>query len=69
MRIMGMGHLAFALMMIALGLLGLFAGDFALVWQPVPSDIPGRTILACLCGALTCVMGMGVLMKRTAVPP
>jgi uncharacterized membrane protein len=68
MRIMGMGHVAFAVTMIALGLLGLFAGDFAFVWQPVPPDIPGRTILACICGALMCVMGIGVLIKRTAVP-
>jgi uncharacterized membrane protein len=68
MRIMGMGRLAFALTMIALGLLGLFAGDFALVWQPVPPDIPGRTMIACICGALMCVMGAGVLIKRSAVP-
>jgi uncharacterized membrane protein len=68
MRILGMGHLAFALTMIALGLLGLFAGDFALVWQPVPPDIPGRTILACISGAAMFVMGMGVLIRRTAVP-
>jgi uncharacterized membrane protein len=68
MRLMGIGHLAFAVMMIALGLLGLFAGDFALVWQPVPPDIPGRAILACVCGAATCVMGVGVLIRRTAVP-
>ena len=68
MRIMGMGHLAFALTMVALGLLGLFAGDFALVWQPVPPDIPGRTMIACICGALMCVMGIGVLIKQTVVP-
>jgi uncharacterized membrane protein len=68
MRIVGMGHLAFALTMTALGLLGLFAGDFALVWQPVPPDIPGRTIIACICGALMCAMGISVLIKRTAVP-
>jgi uncharacterized membrane protein len=68
MRIMGLGHLAFALVAIALGLLGLFAGDFALVWQPVPPDIPGRTLLACLSGAAMFMMGAGTLIKRTLVP-
>ena len=32
--------------MIGLGILALAYGDFALVWQPVASWVPGRTVLA-----------------------
>jgi hypothetical protein len=36
----------FAVGMIALGILALVYGDFALVWQPVAPWVPGRTVLA-----------------------
>ena len=37
---------AFAIELIDLGLLALIYGDFALVWQPVPVSLPGRSALA-----------------------
>src|SRR6267154_1591573 len=36
---------------VALGVIGLAWGDFALVWQPVPASVPGRTVLAYLTAA------------------
>ena len=36
----------FAVGMIGLGILALVYGDFAMVWQPVASWIPGRSALA-----------------------
>ncbi len=36
----------FAAGLIGLGVLALIYGDFALVWQPVPAGLPGRTALA-----------------------
>jgi uncharacterized membrane protein len=68
MRMTGAGQALFVLTMLVLGALGLFSGDFALVWQPVPAGIPGRTVLACLSGAILCVTSLGVLMRRTAAP-
>jgi uncharacterized membrane protein len=56
----------FAVGMIGLGVLALIFGDFALVWQPVPSWIPGRTVLAYACGVLMLVGGIGLLSKNTA---
>lgn len=42
------GARAYALGTLALGLVGLAFGDFALQWQPVPEAIPARTALAYL---------------------
>lgn len=50
----------------ALGAIALAWGDFALVWQPVPADLPGRTILAYVTGALLLLAGLAVNWKRTA---
>lgn len=66
MRITGMGYAVFAIALIVLGLLSLFSGDFAFVWQPVPTGIPGRALLACVSGAIMCATGVGLLIKRTA---
>jgi uncharacterized membrane protein len=53
---------------VALGVIGLAFGDFALQWQPVPKDLPGRHALALLSGAVMLILGFGVLWKRTAHP-
>ncbi|EJL35824.1 DoxX protein [Caulobacter sp. AP07] len=51
---------------IALGVIGLVFGDFALQWQPVPKDLPGHAILAALSAAALLLLGAGVLWRRTA---
>src|ERR1700723_3086287 len=68
MRVTGIGHLLFALGLAGLGVLSLFSGDFAYVWQPVPMGVPAREILAHLSGALLLAGGLGLLVKRTAGP-
>ena len=50
----------------ALGIIGLAFGDFALQWQPVPEGAPGRHVLALASAALMLVLGAGVLWSRTA---
>ena len=54
---------AFALGLIGLGILALIYGDFALVWQPVPLSLPGRTAVAYLCGALMVSCGIGFFFR------
>jgi uncharacterized membrane protein len=66
MRVIGAGHLLFALGLAGLGVLSLFSGDFAYVWQPVPTWVPAREILAHLSGALLLAGGISLLVKRTA---
>ena len=61
-----MGRYVFGLGALILGLAGLHWGDFALVWQPVPTNVPDRTILAYLVGATLALGGLALLWKRTA---
>jgi len=52
MRFLGLSALSFLPTMVALGVLGFAYADFALVWQPVPSWVPARELLAYDCAAL-----------------
>jgi uncharacterized membrane protein len=56
----------FALALVGLGVLALIYGDFALVWQPVPASLPGRTALAYLAGLIMLAGGVGLLFSKTA---
>ncbi len=56
----------FAVGMIGLGILALIYGDFALVWQPVPKWVPGRTDLAYSSGLVMLLGGIGLLFRNTA---
>ena len=62
------GLALFAVGMIGLGILALIYGDFALVWQPVPAWVPGRTGLAYASGLVMLLGGVGLLFGRTRVP-
>jgi uncharacterized membrane protein len=55
----------FAIGMIGLGVLALVYGDFAMVWQPVPAGIPGRTALAYASGVIMLLGGVGLLVDAT----
>lgn len=68
MLIAGTGRVVFALAFVLLGLLSVFSGDFAFVWQPVPPDVPARAMLAVVSGVIMIVGGIGMLMARTRVP-
>lgn len=57
---------AFAAGLIGLGILALVYGDFALVWQPVPPDLPGRSVLAYASGLLMLLGGIGMLFRDFA---
>lgn len=61
-----LSRVLFATGMISLGVLGLTFHDFALQWQPVPDNIPGREALAYLSAAVMLAGGIGLLIPRTA---
>ncbi len=50
----------------ALGMISLAFGDFALQWQPVPAALPHRELFAWFSGALMLILGAGVLWRTTA---
>lgn len=58
-------RVAFALVLIGLGLTGLVNGGFALVWQDVPKGMPAYTALAYICAAIELLAGLGLLFKPT----
>lgn len=66
LRIVSAGHVAFAAVMIALGIQGLIKGDFTVVWQPVPKGVPFREALVYLCSLISLASGIGVLLRGTA---
>jgi uncharacterized membrane protein len=57
---------AFALGLIGLGVLALVYADFALVWQPVPVSLPGRSAFAYASGLLMLLGGIGLLFQASA---
>jgi len=60
------GHLAFAVTMIALGIMGFVTRDFSQLWQPVPKWVPGRTALVFLCALISLGSGIGLVVRRWA---
>jgi uncharacterized membrane protein len=68
MRVAGTGHLLFALGLAGLGVLSLVSSDFPYTWEPVPTWVPWREILAQLSGAILLAGGIGLLIKRIASP-
>lgn len=55
-----LGIRSYGLGAMALGLVGIVWGDFALQWQPVAAWFPGRTVLAYLFAAALVLAGAGI---------
>ncbi len=66
MRIASVGHVILAGTLIAIGIMGLVKGDFAPIWDIVPTGVPARGALAYLCAFVSLAAGAGLLWQRTA---
>jgi uncharacterized membrane protein YphA (DoxX/SURF4 family) len=67
MRIKSWGHVAFALTMVGLGIMGLVKGAVTPVWDPIPKYAAAATpILVYLCALVSLGCGIGLLFERTA---
>jgi uncharacterized membrane protein len=64
---MNIGYRVYGFAALALGVIGIVWGDFALVWQPVPPDLPDRAMLAYLVAATELFSGAALLWRRTAL--
>jgi uncharacterized membrane protein YphA (DoxX/SURF4 family) len=63
----GWGRPLLALVMIGLGIVGLYTGDFASVWQRIPIEhLPGRMYFAYAVAVIELACGLGLLFTRTA---
>ena len=65
-RIASAGHAAFAITMVALGIMGLVTRDFTPIWPPVPEGLPGHAVLIWLCALVPLAGGIGLFGRRTA---
>ena len=63
MRIASVSHVVFAVIMFAIGMVGLIKGDFTPVWDPIPQN---SHPLAYLCSSISLATGIGLLWQRTA---
>jgi uncharacterized membrane protein len=64
----GLGELGgriFGASAILLGATGLVFGDFAVFWQPVPPEVPGRVVLAYAAAALFLCGGLALQQRRS----
>jgi uncharacterized membrane protein len=64
---MSLGHVFFAVTMIALGIVGVVTGSFTPTWSGVSRGVPAREVLAYLCALVSFACGIGLLLPRTAV--
>jgi uncharacterized membrane protein len=65
-RIARPSQLAFAAVLITLGVVGFVLGVFSPIWQPASHDLPGHDALIYVCAAITLATGVGLGWKRTA---
>jgi uncharacterized membrane protein YphA (DoxX/SURF4 family) len=56
----------YALAAVVLGLVGLVWQDFAVVWQPEPNGVPGRTGIAYVVAIAPLLAGLALQWQRTA---
>jgi len=66
-RIVSPGHAAFAVVLIALGIMGFVTREFSQMWQPVPKWVPGRSALVFLCAMISLGTGIGLALRRSAL--
>lgn len=59
-------HIVFAVVLIALGVLGFVKGTFAPGLEPVPESLPARQVLAYVCDLIYLACGIGLLWGRIA---
>jgi uncharacterized membrane protein len=57
----------FAAVMIGLGVLGLIYGNSALIWEPIPKALPGRTIIIYLCSLIELGTGVSLLLRPSVL--
>lgn len=67
MRDRGVGRAVFAVTLIAVGIAGLWFGDFVGVWGGVPKAIPAHAGIAVACALGSMAAGAGLLWPRTAL--
>lgn len=68
MRILGLGHGLFAAAGAGLAILSFAFGDFAPIWQPLPTGFPGREVWVAGIALILLAASAGICFPRTALP-
>jgi uncharacterized membrane protein len=68
MRIVGPGHILFALAAAGLAILNFIYRDFAPIWQPLPGWVPWRELWIYASAVLLLAASIGLCLPRAAVP-
>ena len=63
----GPGQITFAVILVALGILGIVKHEFTPLWNPVSANLPARSVLIYGCALISLTSGIGLLWSRTAV--
>jgi uncharacterized membrane protein YphA (DoxX/SURF4 family) len=64
----GSSRVLYAVILMAVGVLGFFKGDFTALWDAVPKGFPARAALAYLCAGVSVVCGAGLLWRGATAP-
>src|SRR3984885_5920571 len=66
MRIPNTGHIAFAITMIGIGIVGILNSDLMPLWNPIPGTGPVHELLVYCVIGISLLSGIGLLVRRTA---
>jgi uncharacterized membrane protein len=66
LRIASVGHVVFAVTLVAMGVQGLVERKFNVLWQPVPKWVPAREVLLYVCALVALLAGIALVWRRTA---
>ena len=67
MHVGKVSRIVFAIVLIAMGIIGFVRGNLGPGWEPIPESMPAQQVFAYLCNLIYLGCGIGLLVRSTAV--